>query len=50
MENERKAKEKENVSVDSKAEEENFQSFISAMARIVEKYGPILLREMDCVA
>jgi hypothetical protein len=31
-------------------ETENFDVFIKAMVQIVEKYGRIVLQELDCVA
>lgn len=31
-------------------EKENFDTFISAMVQIVEKYGKSVLQDLDCVA
>ena len=31
-------------------ERENFDTFIGAMVQIVEKYGKLVLQDLDCVA
>lgn len=31
-------------------EAENFDTFMKAMVRVVEKYGRFVLQELDCVA
>jgi hypothetical protein len=50
MENERKSCKPDFPSTISEAEKEKYDAFISVMVQVVEKYGKIVLQELNHVA
>jgi len=50
MENGKATDNAEQVYEDTESEAEKFDVFVNAMVRIVEKYGRLVLQDLDCVA